>query len=252
MSVQPITTSPPGARDAGPSSPDGGALQHPVYTDGASVVLRGPLAKRATQHFLYQQRTFTLCAGADGVVHSLRYRSKDGGAVVIGAADITGVSVVDEAKHGFVVDVDAASAAVDHSLQLRAPTAAAMAEWVERIDALVAQAPAPSARRLFAADDAAAAADDAVTESASSEPPDGEGARPPPPPPPRRRARRSVARWRGSAPPPRRRRRRRRRRGFTASFIPCLLPYTYTGALSVSPRLRCMKPALACWSHRYS
>ena len=110
------------------------------------MVLRGPLSKRSTQHFLYQQRTFTLCAGADGVVHSLRYRSKDGGAVVIGAADITGVSVVNEAKHGFVVDVDAASAAVDHSLQLRAPSAAAMNEWVERIGALVAQAPPPSAR----------------------------------------------------------------------------------------------------------
>ena len=177
MSVQPITTSPPGARDAGPSSPDGASAMLP---DGASVVLRGPLSKRSTQHFMYQQRTFTLCAGADGVVHSLRYRSKDGGAVVIGAADITGVSVVDEAKHGFVVDVDAASAAIDHSLQLRAPSAAAMSEWVERISALVAQAPAPSARRLFAAaDDAAAAADDAVTESSlPSEPPDGEGGAP--------------------------------------------------------------------------
>jgi len=72
MSVQPITTSPPGARDAGPSSPDGASAMLP---DGASVVLRGVLSKRSTQHFLYQQRTFTLCAGADGVVHSLRYRS---------------------------------------------------------------------------------------------------------------------------------------------------------------------------------
>ena len=255
MSVQPITTSPPGARDAGPSSPDGGALQHPVYTDGASVVLRGVLSKRSTQHFLYQQRTFTLCAGADGVVHSLRYRSKDGGAVVIGAADITGVSVVDEAKHGFVVDVDAASAAVD---------LAAAAGTVRRGDGGVGRThrrarrarAAPSARRLFAAaDDAAAAADDAVTESSlPSEPPDGGEARPPPPPPPRRRARRASRDGRGGAPPPRRRRRRRRRREISQPrfIFPSFTTVHDTGALSVSPRLRCMKPALACWSHRYS